>query len=248
MFPFNSRCSFVSSLDRLFYPGYSKNWDDLLFRGVIQRYLIFGENDGKILDLGAGSGIVEAMNFRGMGPTVCGIDPDPRVLDNPFLDEPGVADGCSIPYPNDSFDLVFADNVLEHLDNPLQVFLETSRVLKPGGVFLFKTPNRWHYVPLIALVSPHWFHALVNRWRGRVTSQFFPTLYRANSQRQIHIYARQSGLLVENLNFIDGRPEYLRFSWPFYLIGIAYERLVSSLAIFAQLRVGIIGVLRKPPV
>ncbi len=247
MFPFSSQLTFISALDRLFYPGYSRNWDDLLFRSAIQRYLI-SEKNGKILDLGAGSGIVEPMNFRGVGPTVCGIDPDPRILDNPFLDEPRVADGCSIPYPDSTFDLVFADNVLEHLIDPLEVFGEISRVLKPGGVFLFKTPNRWHYVSLIALVSPHWFHALVNRWRGRTTSQFFPTLYRANSHHQICIYARQSGLLVEDLNFIDGRPEYLRFSWPFYLIGIAYERLVSSLPAFSRFRVGIIGVLRKPSV
>lgn len=235
--------SLIKALDRRFYPGAERNWDDWLFRSYMDRCC---NQESTVLDLGAGSGIVTAMNIRGTVRHVCGIDPDIRVLENPFLDEAKVADGASIPYPSDMFTLVFADNVLEHLANPSQVFTEVARVLKPGGSFLFKTPNRWHYVALVAAFSPHWFHSLVNRWRGRPQSQFFPTLYRANSRQQIEASARRAGLAVQELLYIDGRPEYLRFSWPTYLLGIAYQRLVSGCPLLAPLRVGIIGSLRKP--
>ncbi|MEI2780661.1 MAG: hypothetical protein V9H25_05130 [Candidatus Competibacter sp.] len=43
------------------------------------------------------------------------------------------------------------------------VFREVARVLKRGGVFLFKTPNKTHYMPTIARLTPHRFHQFVNR-------------------------------------------------------------------------------------
>ena len=40
-----------------------------------------------------------------------------------------------------SFDGVVCVEVLEHIDGHERLFREVSRVLKPGGVFLFTTPN-----------------------------------------------------------------------------------------------------------
>jgi ubiquinone/menaquinone biosynthesis C-methylase UbiE len=140
-------------IDDYFYAGFQSNWDDLLFR---QRVLKAIEPGMDVLDIGAGAGIVEAMNFRGLARRVCGVDLDPRVESNPFLDEGRVADASGIPYPDSSFDAVFADNVMEHLDEAKTVFAEIARVLKPGGTLLFKTPNRKHYMTLIARLTPYW--------------------------------------------------------------------------------------------
>ena len=57
----------------------------------------------------------------------------------------------SIPYANETFDLVFSDNVVEHLSDPNAVLNEVRRVLKPGGLFFAKTPNKKHYMPLIVV-------------------------------------------------------------------------------------------------
>ena len=165
--------SFIVQIDRAWYSGYGARWDDELLRGKILAHL---QPSSAVLDLGAGAGIVPQMNFRGLAASVCGVDLDPRVIGNPFIDEGRVANAGSIPYDNDRFDLVFSDNVLEHLETPLQVFREVARVLKPGGVFLFKTPNKWHYVPAIARVTPHGFHQYVNRLRGRDEGDTFPNL------------------------------------------------------------------------
>ncbi len=119
-------------MDAKFYPTSARNWDDSLFR---DRIIMKLTPESTVLDLGAGAGIVSQMDFRGHAARICGVDLDSRVEQNPFLDEGRVADGQAIPYPDASFDLVFADNVLEHLADPVSVFLEVSRVLKPGGVF-----------------------------------------------------------------------------------------------------------------
>jgi ubiquinone/menaquinone biosynthesis C-methylase UbiE len=125
-------------MDRAWYPNHAKNWDDQLFREAVLRNL---KPEMTMLDLGAGAGIVNQMNFRELASRVCGVDLDPRVVDNPFLDEGRVSDAGEIPFPDESFDIVFSDNVLEHLEIPDQVFREVARVLKEGGGIHVQNPE-----------------------------------------------------------------------------------------------------------
>jgi len=234
--------SFRERLDRYWYPQLGKNWDDTLFREVLLGYIT---DSSVVLDLGAGAGIIPQMNFKGKAARVCGVDLDPRVVDNPFLDEGIVGNGDQLPYADETFDVVFSDNVFEHLPDPRAVFSEVKRVLKRGGYFISKTPNRFHYVPVLAQLTPLWFHKFFNGLRGRETEDTFPTLYRANSEGAVKRLAAEAGLSVKEIRLIEGRPEYLRFSVPSYLAGIAYERLVNSGELFRQLRVILISVLQK---
>ena len=232
----------ISWMDAKFYPTYSRNWDDQLFRLSILENL---KSNHAILDLGAGAGIVEAMDFRGKAHYICGIDPDQRVKTNPYLHNGQVGLAESIPFADAAFDLVFADNVVEHLTHPEQVFSEVHRTLKSGGLFYFKTPNKNHYMPLIARATPLWFHKLINKLRGRATADTFPTVYKANSAKQIAYYAQLTGFEIKFIHFIEGRPEYLRFSIPSYLLGLLYERLVNSSKIWANFRILTIACLQK---
>lgn len=233
---------FVAWMDRTLYPNYENSWDDRLFRKFILEQLT---PESVVLDLGAGAGIVGEMDFRGKAVRICGADLDPRVVDNPFLDEGKIANANEIPYPDNSFDVVFANNVMEHIEEPSKAFSEIHRVLKPGGIFLFKTPNRTHYVLLIARFTPHWFHQFFNKLRGRDEEDIFPTLYRSNSFAQVRELAVTAGFNITSLERIEGRPEYLRFNFLTYLIGAGYERIVNSSDRLAVFRVLLIAQLRK---
>ncbi len=233
----------VKRMDRTLYADSSNNWDDELLR---KRILARIRPEFVILDVGAGAGILPQMNFRGLAARVCGVDLDPRVVENPTLDEAKVADAGAIPYADDCFDLVFADNVLEHIEDPSSFFSEITRVLKPGSSFIFKTPNKWHYVPAISRLTPHWFHQSYNQLRGRSAQDTFPTWHRANSRSDVSRLAVQAGLQVERLDCIEGRPEYLRISAATYAVGAAYERVVNSSRLLEGLRVVLICELRKP--
>ena len=46
----------------------------------------------------------------------------------------------SIPYPDNSFDLVFASHVLEYVKNDKQAIKEINRVLRPGGLAFLPVP------------------------------------------------------------------------------------------------------------
>jgi SAM-dependent methyltransferase len=234
----------ILAIDSRYYPQYSECWDDQLFRDVLLKHFAAASI---ILDLGAGSGYAKLMNCRGIVARVCGLDPDPGVLHNPYLDEAKVGCGERIPWPDGHFDVVFAHNVLEHLADPSTVFCEVLRVLKPGGVFLVKTPNRFHYVTLLAQLTPVSFHKFFNRLRGRDEEHTFRTHYSANSRTAVARLANRCGFQVKDLLLIEGRPEYLRFSAASYYFGLAWERLVNRFDFFSSMRVLIVAVLQKPP-
>jgi len=225
----------VKSLDVRWYPEFEPNWDNRLFRELLLRRI---DRSKRVLDYGCGRGHVEEMNFRGIAEFVAGVDPDKAAYNNPFLDEARILELPSgkIPYGDASFDVIFADNVMEHVANPLAVFVEIRRVLKPGGVFLAKTPNKWHYMPLIARCTPTWFHKAVNRRRGRLELDTFPTYYRCNSSGDVRSLAARSGLEVRAVSRVEGRPEYLRFNVASYALGRLYERVVNANSVLEPLR------------
>jgi SAM-dependent methyltransferase len=55
--------------------------------------------------------------------------------------------GEALPLPDLTFDLVIAENVLEHARDPAAIVAEASRVLRPGGVLVLTTWNRFALAP-----------------------------------------------------------------------------------------------------
>jgi len=219
-------------LDRYLYPDYQDNWDIHLFEERISKYL---NPECTVLDLGAGAGKT-SLNIRGQASLVCGVDLDERVLQNPYLDEAKIAPAESIPYADNYFDVVICMHVLEHLRNPEIVFKEAYRVLKPDGLFLIKTPNKFHYAPFLGRATPTRFHKFYNKIRHRDEDDTFPTYYKANSEKQIKRLANSAGFSIKSLEIIEGRPEYLRITWPTYLLGTLYERIVNSTSLMRHFR------------
>ncbi|MGY9047408.1 hypothetical protein P775_12295 [Puniceibacterium antarcticum] len=102
-----------------------------------------------VLDLGcAGGFMAEALARR--GASVTGIDPATDAI--AAARSHAASEGLSIrydtgvgedlPYPGACFDRVVCVDVLEHVQDLAQVLAEVTRVLKPGGLFLFDTINR----------------------------------------------------------------------------------------------------------
>jgi len=65
----------------------------------------------------------------------------------------------SLPYPDESFDLVVAFEVVEHLADWHAFLLEVRRVLAPPGQFIVSTPNKLYYAESRRSAGPNPFHA-----------------------------------------------------------------------------------------
>jgi SAM-dependent methyltransferase len=175
---------------------------------------------------------------------VVGVDLDPRVKENPLLDEAVVVEPGPLPFGDGSFDLVFAIYVLEHVNDPVGFAREIHRILKPGGLFLALTPNRYHYVSVIASLTPTVFHKWVNARRGIDLEDTFPTLYLMNTRRSLRrLFVR--GFNCVRMDTLEIAPNYLRFSTPTFLLGALYERIVNRFNWLAALRVNILCVFQR---
>jgi len=201
-----------------------------------------------VLDSGAGSGARHHHSY-GDAATVVGVDLDRNLSRNANVRHAVLADVDRLPFKSAAFDLVFARYLLEHLEHPATAFREMRRVLRPGGRFVFQTPNRFHYVAIAARLTPHRFH----EWfRGRRRSHFglsaadtdvetFPTRYRANDRRTLRRLAAASGFRVVTLEMIEPEPTYLFFHPLVLRAGRAYGRWVEERERLADLRCVIVG-------
>jgi SAM-dependent methyltransferase len=52
--------------------------------------------------------------------------------------------GEFLPFRNNSFDLIISTQTLEHVNDPLKVISEISRVLTPGGIIILSTHGIWY--------------------------------------------------------------------------------------------------------
>ncbi len=116
-----------------------------LWRAIELRAVGELEYERPLLDLGCGDGLIGQIAF-GTGPQVeVGLDPWLEQLRQAaavgiyrHIDQ-GI--GHALPYADGSFSTVFSNSVLEHIPEVAPVLHEVSRVLRPGGRFVFTVPS-----------------------------------------------------------------------------------------------------------
>lgn len=97
----------------------------------------------RILDIGCGLGVY-VRKFREFSDRVCGIDIDPKRLREGAKTTPGLmlAVGEHLPFPDNSFDVIVLNEVIEHVTDDAATMREALRVIRPGGHIAIYAPNR----------------------------------------------------------------------------------------------------------
>ena len=67
------------------------------------------------------------------------------IVDGPFVDY--IADGHTLPFDDNTFDIVIAQESLEHFEEPTTAVKEIYRVIKPNGLFYIQVPFIIGYHP-----------------------------------------------------------------------------------------------------
>jgi SAM-dependent methyltransferase len=225
-----------------------KNWVNgtQQFHEMVRKRL---PQDKQVLELGPGPQNKTSAFLCSNCASLDGLDVDEEARNNPHLRHAHIYDGGDWPIKDDSHDAVVADYVLEHLEAPAKTVAEAFRVLRPGGMFIFRTPNLWHYVSMASFLSPHWFHNLVaNRLRNIPPGAHdpYPTYYRMNRCRTVRRLMRSAGFNEVELAMIEKNPSYGMYSRILFFLFLGYERLVNSSNLFSMFRVNILGVFAKP--
>jgi len=109
--------------------------------GYLIPYLTTGQS---LLDVGCGPGTITVDLGRRVAPgQVIGVDASVEIVDQAraLAHDEGVhnvsfqvGNVLDLDFPDDSFDVVHAHQVLQHMANPVAAMTELRRVLKPGGV------------------------------------------------------------------------------------------------------------------
>jgi len=213
------------------------------FRNLISAQL---RPEHYVLDLGCGSGREET-NFRDNCACIVGCDYSDHVSQNNFISTGVRGDAYKLPFSNQSFDVVIMDYVMEHLEFPDQCAAEVFRVLKPGGCLFFRTPNFYHYVALIAYLTPHSFHSLmVHKLAESDESDPFETYYRVNTRKSVERILTSASLLPREIKMVEREPHYLTFAASAFLVGYCYERLVNTFDFLEGFRSNIFGYFIRP--
>jgi ubiquinone/menaquinone biosynthesis C-methylase UbiE len=156
---------------------------------------------GRALDIGCGPGrIVLKLAERLPGWQFIGVDRSPNMVRQAIAarDELAartsrdlaarvqfsVADGCKLPYPGASFNLVLCNSVLHHLQQPGRLLAEIARVTAPDGAILLRDLQR----------PPRLKYPLHVRWHGRHYSGLMYKLY-CDSVRAAYTPDELAGLL-----------------------------------------------------
>jgi ubiquinone/menaquinone biosynthesis C-methylase UbiE len=189
----------------------------------------------KLLDCGCGPGAITLGLAEVVAPgEVVGVDIEQSQVDlaRARTAESGIANArfevgsiYSLPFPDETFDAVFAHAVLEHLQEPIKALRGALRVLKPGG--------------FLGVRSPDWGGSLIYP-PDPMLEQFFDVYYKlmAHNGGSPNIGRRLRALLLEaGFVRVEGSASFAHLGNPEILrrMGSLFADRASDPAVIEQL-------------
>jgi ubiquinone/menaquinone biosynthesis C-methylase UbiE len=153
----------------VYTPGYADSAIQFMARRTAQTHasflLPYLKSGMRMLDCGCGPGTITAGLASTVYPAeIVAMDMETSQLDlaKSHLEQQAIQNvsfsigtAYAVPFPDESFDAVFAHAVFEHLKDPLRACQELKRVLKPGGLLALRSPD-WGgfiYAPVTAALT-----------------------------------------------------------------------------------------------
>jgi SAM-dependent methyltransferase len=119
----------------------------------------------KILEVGAGAGW-QARALAERGYAVEAVDTEGGGYEQERIWPVAMYDGHVLPFADETFDVVFSSNVLEHIPHVEQFQRELQRVLKDGGAAVHLLPSAsWRFWTSVT----HYAHLSREFWNSRAT-------------------------------------------------------------------------------
>ena len=217
-------------------PGFFADLDQYHFEKLhhLLRLVNFDGYAGRqVLEVGCGAG-TDLARFAKGGAIVSGVDLSSSAIalaktnfeHQQLHGDLREADGERLPFPNDTFDLVYAHGVVQYTPNPARLVDECRRVLKPGGEAIFQVYNRISWLnalsklmkvplehedaPVLLKYSSAEFRRLLKDFRDvRIVEERFPVKSRLHRGWKGTLF---NTFFVGAFNALP-RPMVKRFGW-----------------------------------
>jgi len=204
------------------------------------------------LDLGCGHQILppwrleEELQLARSAKRVVGADYDLASLKaHVSIRERVRSDIERLPFRAETFDLVTANMVVEHVADPERLLKEVWRILKPGGRFIMHTPNRRGYNTVAARLLPEFVKPrLALLLSGRPEADVFRTYYRLNSERTLRQLAGRAGFSAVSVDYLVSDAQLVIVP-PLAAVELLLIRALMTRP-FRRLRMYLIAELQKP--
>lgn len=160
-------------------------------------------NVHKVLDIRCGDG-GDCILFAEKAEEVIGVDAQSSenwsniTVDNLHLI---IADGCQLPFPDNTFDVVFEKDTLHHIQDHKKALDEMKRVSRKGGQVVIIEANR--YNPILYL------HMTLMRGHQHFTKKYFQNLVASDFEdatfvsTESHVYPTRSKLALKLIDFVE---------------------------------------------
>jgi len=217
------------SKKELFYDNFVEDWEKRINKAetnkrlkIVFEMLLSGTSlrGKKFLDVGCGLGYFSKKAIR-KGARVTGLDVGERIIKRARKLMPAgrflVGDAKSLPFNDNTFDIVLCTEVIEHVENPHKALNELFRVTKKGGYVVLTTQNKvfkpvFDFLSFIGIRPYHgnenWLH--INNLRrlirkhGKIDREYFfnffyptPILDALEKFASLNIFMINQSYLVE---------------------------------------------------
>ena len=114
--------------------------------------------DKSVLDIACGEGYGTNLLSK-LAKTVAGVDIDNQTILEAKIKytSPNIqfaqGDTSNIPFPDSTFDVVVSFETIEHHDKHDEMIKEIKRVLKPNGIIIISTPDKYVYTDLKGTIN-----------------------------------------------------------------------------------------------
>jgi SAM-dependent methyltransferase len=153
----------------------------------------------RVLDIGCATGAVLEYFVKRGARFAAGVELVPEVAEaarsrlGVDVVLTGSVESIEFPFPQQSFDLIVAGHVLEHVTDPWQVLTRLVQLLKPGGQFIGSLPN----VRCIKVSLPLLFRG---KWEYAAEGILDRTHFRFFTKRTIVELIESSGLALDEIH------------------------------------------------
>lgn len=166
------------------------------------------KHDDTVLEIGCGRFAPLLRRLKGTVKALRGIDlvdfavddPDIQLLNEDVTNMEGIA--------NHSIDVAYSQHVMEHISDIDLCYSELFRTLKPGGLYVFVTPNYWISSSSISHMLPdRWRRTIMGRRTDNADDEGSKPLYLSNTRRSISRLAARHGFWVEQFDYLCQTPD-----------------------------------------